>query len=143
MVLEKYLREKGAKALRDQGQAIPATDPTDPHEYDRQLREELGPPPPYAGSSAPQGTHGQSQGQAVSTAPQDTVGQRQGKAQSPQAQAPERTGSSWRDVFGSKKKQPDIERGNELQAVERPGAPAPTRPARPGDTAAGKQSTRL
>jgi len=44
VVLEKFLRAKGAKALKNQGIATPPNDPTDPDEYDRQLREELGPP---------------------------------------------------------------------------------------------------
>ncbi len=34
VVLEKYLREKGAKALKAQGHTAPALDPTDPDEYD-------------------------------------------------------------------------------------------------------------
>jgi len=95
VILEKHLRKKGAKALRAQGQSIPATDPTDPNEYDRQLREELGPPPPYSGSSAPQGTREQGEDRTQSTQPP----------------APESRWAGWFSAFGSKKKQPDVERG--------------------------------
>ncbi|KAF8854661.1 hypothetical protein BDZ45DRAFT_676763 [Acephala macrosclerotiorum] len=45
--LEKFLREKGAKALKAQGQRTPPLDPTDPDEFDRQIQEEHGPPPQY------------------------------------------------------------------------------------------------
>jgi hypothetical protein len=40
VVLETYLRKKGAKALKTQGQ-LPPTDPTDPNVFDRQVRDEL------------------------------------------------------------------------------------------------------
>ncbi|PSS12992.1 hypothetical protein M430DRAFT_89735, partial [Amorphotheca resinae ATCC 22711] len=49
VVLEKHLRQKGAKALKAQGHSTPPVDPSDPNEYDRQLREEHGPPPQYTG----------------------------------------------------------------------------------------------
>src|SRR5438874_2066012 len=70
VVLEKYLREKGAKTLKAQGHAPPALDPTDPDEYDQQMREELGPPPQY--TTAPptrQGTQSH-HGNGRSTHPQ-------------------------------------------------------------------------
>jgi hypothetical protein len=44
VVLEKYLRQKGAAALKAQGQAVPAIDPSDPDEYDMQMIEQHGPP---------------------------------------------------------------------------------------------------
>ncbi|KIN04953.1 hypothetical protein OIDMADRAFT_17785 [Oidiodendron maius Zn] len=113
VLLEKHLRQKGAKALRAQGQALPATDPTDPDEYDQQLREENGPPPPYTSSSAQHGTYEQGQSQSQSTHPQTS----------------ESRGGGWFSGFGSKKKQPDVERGNELRTVERPGRSTPARPS--------------
>lgn len=136
MVLENHLREKGAKALRAQGQAIPATDPTDPDEYDRQLREEHGPPPPYAGSSARQGTHEQAQGQTQTQPSQSRVHDAR-QTQSAQTQAPAPSGGGWFGGFGRKKKQPDIERGNDVQMTERPGPPMPPRPNEAAPTAQG------
>ena len=47
VVLEKYLRQKGAKKLKQQGQTQCLSDPTDPDEFDRHLKEELGSPPQY------------------------------------------------------------------------------------------------
>jgi hypothetical protein len=44
VVLEKYLRQKGAAALKAQGQAVPVIDPSDPDEYDIQMIEQHGPP---------------------------------------------------------------------------------------------------
>ena len=38
MVLAKYLRQKGAAALKAQGQSVPAIDPSDPDEYDMQVQ---------------------------------------------------------------------------------------------------------
>jgi hypothetical protein len=43
--LEKYLRRKGAAAIKAQGRPVPAIDPSDPDEFDRHMREEYGPPP--------------------------------------------------------------------------------------------------
>jgi hypothetical protein len=40
IILEEHLRESGAKKLRAQGGLIPASDPSDPDEYDWQLRVE-------------------------------------------------------------------------------------------------------
>jgi hypothetical protein len=40
VVLEKYLRQKGAAALKAQGKAVPAIDPSDP---DMQMIEQHGP----------------------------------------------------------------------------------------------------
>ncbi|PBP27912.1 PH domain-containing protein [Diplocarpon rosae] len=48
VVLENYLREKGAKALQAQGHNAPVLDPTDPDIFDEQLSSEHGPPPQYS-----------------------------------------------------------------------------------------------
>jgi hypothetical protein len=45
--LEKLLRKRGQARLKAQGQAVPSIDPSDPDEYDRQLRAEYGNPPVY------------------------------------------------------------------------------------------------
>jgi hypothetical protein len=42
IILEEHLRESGAKKLRAQNGLIPASDPSDPDEYDWQLRVENG-----------------------------------------------------------------------------------------------------
>ncbi|KAI1007673.1 hypothetical protein K3495_g556 [Podosphaera aphanis] len=47
VVLESYLREKGAQNIRDQGQRPSSLDPTNPEEFDRREREES-PPPSYS-----------------------------------------------------------------------------------------------
>jgi hypothetical protein len=46
VVLEKYLRQKGAAALKAQGKALPAIDPSDPDEYDKQMMEQHAHPSP-------------------------------------------------------------------------------------------------
>ncbi|KAK2627264.1 hypothetical protein QTJ16_003230 [Diplocarpon rosae] len=48
VVLENYLREKGAKALEAQGHNAPVLDPTDPDIFDEQLSREHGPSPQYS-----------------------------------------------------------------------------------------------
>ncbi len=103
VVLEKYLREKGAKALKAQGQGILTADPSDPDEFDRYEDEGgSGSPPPYSGrSQAEQRT--QTQGNGLPS--QD----------GPPAQA-ERGG--WFSGFGSKKRQSDVERGTDLRVRE-------------------------
>jgi len=103
IVLEKHLRAKGAKALKAQGQAALAVDPTDPDEYDRQLREERGPPPPYTGPSTVSGARG-------------AEGEAQGQAQSTHGQVSQSKKGGWFSGFGGKKKQPDVERGHGLQS---------------------------
>lgn len=100
VVLENYLRKKGASNLKHQGQTQHITDPTDPDEYDRHLREELGPPPQYTTASS--STHDNSGGR--STQPQEP-------------RAPEESRAGWFG-FGSKKKQPDPEQGRELRRHE-------------------------
>jgi hypothetical protein len=39
ILLEKHLRQKGAKALKAQGRQTPVIDPSDPDEYDRIVNE--------------------------------------------------------------------------------------------------------
>jgi len=121
VVLEQYLREKGAKALKAQGRPAPAIDPSDPDEFDRILIEENGPPPSY--SSTPptrQGTHSNGHGRPT----QDRI--------------PEERGS-WFSGFGSRKKQPDIEHGSGSQRRE--DGPLPNPPSRPNDAPGRNKST--
>lgn len=109
VVLEKYLRQKGAAALKAQGQAVPAIDPSDPDEYDRHMIEQHGPPPQYTtGPPTRQGTAQQS-GQVQVTQP-------------PQARVPadKRGGGGWFG-FGGKSKQADVESGDMLPSNQ----PAP------------------
>jgi hypothetical protein len=127
VVLEKHLRDKGAKALKAQGVSTPVTDPTDPDEFDRQLREEHGPPPPYSGDGQEhtQSTQRQEPGSS--------------QAQSTQAQVPETRGGGWFGGFGSKKKQPDLEAGGLNMREQAPPMPprkeqqAPLMPPRPSN----------
>jgi len=112
VVLEKFLRARGAKALKEQGQALPPIDPSDPDEFDRQMRAEHGPPPQY--STAPptrQGTQSQNHGNGRSGYPQ-------------QSNMPEERSGGFFSGFGSKKKQPDVERGEEMG--RRQAAPPPS-----------------
>jgi Domain of unknown function (DUF4112) len=100
VVLEKYLRQKGTAALKARGQAVPAIDPSDPDEYDRQMIEQHGPPPTYStGPPTRQGTT-QQDGQVQLTHP-------------PQARVPaeKRGGGGWFG-FGGKTKQADVESGD-------------------------------
>jgi len=102
IVLENYLREKGAKALKAQGRPTPTIDPSDPDEFDRL---ENSPPPAY--ETAPPSRQGT----------QRPGNQRQGNGhgQSTRAQAEPEERGGWFSGFGSKKKQPDVERGNEMR----------------------------
>jgi hypothetical protein len=113
VVLEKYLRRKGAAALKAQGQALPAIDPSDPDEYDRQMIEEHGPPPQYTAGTQPRQDTIQQSGQIQVTQP-------------PQARVPaeKRGGRGWFS-FGGKSRQADVESGDML----------------PGNQAAPKMST--
>jgi len=106
IVLEAYLRKKGAKALQAQGHPVPEIDPSNPDEFDRQ---EQSPPPQY--SPAPpvtnlsQAQHGRNvtQGKRV-----DGDGQR---AVLPQQEPLQDQHSSGFFKFGRKKTvQPDPER---------------------------------
>jgi len=94
--LEKYLREKGAKALKAQGQGALPLDPTDPDEFDRQMREEHGPPPQY--TQATQAAHN---GNGRSGYPQ------QAPTQPPRPEPAASRGGGWLN----RSQQPDVERG--------------------------------
>jgi hypothetical protein len=100
--LEKYLREQGLKNLKAQGQSTPPIDPTDPDVFDEQMRQELGPPPQYSSvTHTRQGTlngSDNSNSKARSAMPQQ------------QTMPEQRSGGG---LFGSKKKQPDLERGSD------------------------------
>jgi len=107
VILEQYLREKGAKALKAQGRPTPAIDPSDPDEYDRHLIEESGPPPSYTSSTPTrQGTTSNS-----------------GPVRPAQERVPEERGG-WFSRSGSKKKQPDVERGVRREDAPLPGVPS-------------------
>jgi Domain of unknown function (DUF4112) len=110
VVLEKFLRAKGERALKAQGQPLPQIDPSDPDEFDRHTREEHGPPPQYTTSPPTrQGTQ-QENGYTRAAVPhQNNVSE-------------ERSGGFF-GGFGSKKKQPDVERGDEMRT--RQDAPLP------------------
>jgi hypothetical protein len=119
VVLEKHLRLKGIKALKADGRSIPTIDSSDPDEFDRHSHDELSPPPRY--TTAPptrQGTqHAQSNAHGRPTYQQDRV--------------PEERSGGWFSGFGSKKKQPDVERGAELRRRE--DEPLPDLPTGPND----------
>lgn len=105
VVLEKYLRAKGAKNLKAQGQRVPTIDPTDPDEFDRLEEEDISnPPPPYTGGPPTrQGTQRQDNGNGRPTQTRVPVQEERG---------------GWFSGFGSKKKQPDVERGTDLRRRE-------------------------
>jgi hypothetical protein len=106
VVLEQYLREKGAKALKAQGRPVPALDPSDPAEFDRHLIEETGPPPSYtSGPPTRQGTNSNGHGRPS------------------QERVQEERGGGWFSGFGSKRKQPDVERGGRREDAPLPAAP--------------------
>jgi len=108
VLLEKHLREKGAKVLKAQGRPSPTMDPSDPDEFDRSLIEERGPPPKYSsGTTSRSGTHSQQAHEGV----------------------PEGRRGGWFSGFGSKKRQIDIERGSEARIGS--DDPVPIRPPRP------------
>ena len=113
VVLEKYLRAKGEKALKDQGQPLPQVDPSDPDEFDHQMRLENGPPPQY--TTAPptrQGTQSYNGNGRPEASHQNDV--------------PEERRDGFFSSFGSKRKQPDVERGEEMRT--RQNAPLPNLP---------------
>jgi len=110
VVLEQYLREKGAKALKAQGQPVPTLDPSDAAEYDKHLIEERGPPPSYvSGTPTRQGTNSNNHGPSE-----------QGPA--PEERVQGGRGGGWFSGFGSKRKQPDVERGGRREDALVPGA---------------------
>jgi Domain of unknown function (DUF4112) len=90
--LEKYLRQKGAAAIKAQGRSVPEIDPSDPDEFDRHMREEYGPPPQY--NNSPANCSAAQQGESTYPAP---------------ARTPENRGGRGWFGFGSKTKQPDLE----------------------------------
>lgn len=112
VVLEKYLRVKGERALKAQGQSLPQIDPSDPEEFDRAMRAEHGPPPQY--TTAPPTRQG--------TQPQNGNGRPSASQQDP---LPEERSGGWFSGFGSKKKQSDVERGD---GIRRQDAPLPNLP---------------
>jgi hypothetical protein len=100
VLLEKHLRQKGAKALKSQGRETPAVDPSDATEFDRVLMEENGPPPSYTSSTptrreAQSHSNGNGHGQEI---------------------VPEQRGGGWLGGFGSRSKKPDIEHGSEARS---------------------------
>jgi len=102
VVLEKFLRAKGEENLKGQGHPLPQIDPSDPDEFDRQMQAEHGPPPQY--TTAPptrQGTQSQTHGNGRLGVPQ-------------QSTVPEERRGGLFSGFGSKKKQPDVERGEAM-----------------------------
>jgi hypothetical protein len=104
VVLEKFLRAKGAKNLEAQGHRVPTIDPTDPDEFDRFEEEQVnGPPPPYTGEPPTrQGTQRIDHAHGRST-PQHVLDESRG---------------GWFSGFGRKKKQPDVERGTDPRRRE-------------------------
>lgn len=101
-ILESYLREKGKKNLRQSGAPIPAVDPSDPAEFDREH------PPEYT-------AHEPSRQAAMSAPPQNARGNSEGVLM-PNAPPPAVDKSSSRSGggffgFGSKSKPRDVEMG--------------------------------
>jgi len=116
VVLEKHLRQKGAKILKQQGRSESVSDPTDPDEYDRHLREELGPPPQYTSEASTR--HGN-----------------EGSTNIRPSKAPTETRGGWFSGFGSKNKQPDVEGGHQdLRRRDEPLPNAPKESRRDRDT---------
>jgi hypothetical protein len=124
VVLEKFLREKGAKALKDHNQRPPSIDPTDPDVYDAQIEAERGPPPQYS-SAAPTRSGTQSQ-------------QHKASAARP-AKASDR--GSWFG-FGPSSREDDLERGDELRRHDEVPPVQPPRPNEPRQPASTLQKGR-
>jgi hypothetical protein len=116
VVLEKYLRQKGAAAIEAQGRSVPAVDPSDPDEYDRHMREYGYEPAPQLNNPSLTG-HGTTQ-QSRFVEP---------KYPEP-ARAPKKYGGKWFG-FGGRTKQPDVESGLKLEDRALP--PLPQGHARP------------
>lgn len=118
IVLEKFLRKRGAENLKKQGQAV-VVDPTDPEEYDRHLEEVLGPPPHYttapptideAASNASHNGRSTHDGEA-SNAVHNGRSTQHMQAKTPQA----KPSGSWFGGFRNKTPQADPERGTHTQ----------------------------
>lgn len=96
--LEKFLREKGAKNLKAQGQNALLVDPTDPDEFDQMVSAEHGGPPPQ-----------------YTTGPSTRQGIQAGYEQPPaQPSRPQPAANRAGGGRLSKSKQPDEERGGPL-----------------------------
>lgn len=121
VVLEKFLRVKGEQNLKAQGHPLPQIDPSDPDEFDRQMRAEHGPPPQY--TTAPPTRQGTQPPTRQGTQAQNGNGR---SGASHEDVMPEQRSGSFFSGFGSKKKQPDPERGDELRT--RQDAPLPNPP---------------
>lgn len=120
MVLEKFLRAKGERALKAQGQPLPQIDPSDPDEFDRQMRAEHGPPPQY--TTSPPTRQGTEPPTRQGTQMQNGTGR---AGASHHDVEPEQRSGGFFGSFGSKKKQSDIERGEQ---ITRQDAPLPNPP---------------
>jgi hypothetical protein len=119
VVLEKFLRAKGERALKAQGQPLPQIDPSDPDEFDRQMRAEHGPPPQYTTALPTR------QGTQPPTRQGIQVQNGTGRSGAPhQDVEPEQRSGGFFSGFGSKKKQQDVERGDQ----SRRDAPLPNPP---------------
>jgi len=115
--LEKYLRKKGASNLKAQGAAVPAIDPSDPDEYDRMMRAELGAPPVYT-TDAPT--------QQPPMRQTNSVRQPSTTTHTTTTTTAQKSGGGWFSGFGKKTKQPDVESGI---GQRREGQPLPSLPA--------------
>ncbi|KAI9796079.1 MAG: hypothetical protein M1833_006501 [Piccolia ochrophora] len=122
MILEKYLRQRGAENLKKQGQQLPLVDPSLPDVFDRGSEEELG-PRQHHGNQHHVYDHGrggreQEPGSRSHHGNQTHVSKNgrasQGPARPQQAVAPDQRKGSFRDWFrgGSRREpQPDVEMG--------------------------------
>jgi len=132
VVLEEYLRKKGAKNLLAQGRRVPTLDPSDPDEFDRQERS---PPPEYA-TSPPTRQSSRAQGGGHITKGQPGSPRQPGNGNSPRQQQArhdqvpvrEESGGGGFFGFGSKKnKQVDPERGMDMGRSQNNSQDIPTR----------------
>jgi hypothetical protein len=109
--LEKYLRKKGQENLKAQGQPVPALDPSDAAEYDRQIRAENEAPPAYDGRAA------RNQSTRVQTG--------NGQVDPAVLEKSRSSGSGIFSMFGSKKApQQDIEQGSMMSNHQNDPLPA-------------------
>jgi len=110
IVLEKFLRNRGVKNLETAGQRPPSQDASDPEVFDRQMRLENGPPPQY--SEVPSSRQGTAPSRQEIQAPLTGNGRASQRARDEVSE--QQGGGGWFSGFGSKKKQQDVERGNEM-----------------------------
>ncbi|KAF4636786.1 hypothetical protein G7Y89_g1286 [Cudoniella acicularis] len=99
VVLEKYLRQKGARTLEEHGHRR-GSDPSDPDGFDARVIREESPPPQY--TEQPSSRHGNGNGSSVTQ----------------QQKAPETKKGGWFG-FGRKQKQADVELGHHRQEMRR------------------------